>query len=228
MKRKRKKERKPNPNPSRPNRPIRGPSAAPPFPPYLTNRRDPPVRAPRPLLSFSLATPPPQGAPTPRPDRRCARSSASAPRRTRPPPLEPESATTDPPLPPPRSLSNQWRETTPLMALKADRSSPAPSPLPLSIKARAPSSLPPRAPSLLRSPLFLARRRPRPSRLVPSPEPPSTAPRCPHLGRMVRAHSRPFDRAPKPRPCPAKPLPPSSSIPAREQKLKVEEAQFPF
>jgi hypothetical protein len=57
---------------------------------------------------------------------------------------------------------------------------------------------------------------------------PSTAPRRPHPGRTVRAHPRPLDRAPKPHPCPAEPLPPSSSILAREQNLKVEEAHFAF
>lgn len=58
-----------------------------------------------------------------------------------PPTLETDAAVSSPS---PNSLSNQWRETTPLMVLKAGRSSPAPSPLhSRSIKERAPSSLPP-------------------------------------------------------------------------------------
>jgi hypothetical protein len=83
-----------------------------------------------------------------------------------PPTLETDAAVSSPS---PNSLSNQWRETTPLMVLKAGRSSPAPSPLhSRSIKERAPSSLPPRAIflSLSRFPLSLARRRPCLSRLA--------------------------------------------------------------
>jgi hypothetical protein len=151
------------------------------------------------------------------------------PSRARPPPLELETAATAPPLPPPRSLSNQWRETAPLMALKAGRSSPAPSHLP-SRSIKAPTSFlspSPSSPSLSRSPLSLARRRPRPSRLADRQSYVNRAPSfATHPdGPRPSSPSRP---SPLLLPCSAEPLPPSSSIPAHEHKLKVEEAHFSF
>jgi hypothetical protein len=158
---------------------------------------------------------------------RRARSSASAPRHTRPPPLEPET-TAIPSLSPPHSLSISGetdaingvdgrlsRSLSPRLSLSS----------PLSIKAPSSFSLPLRALSLshtLSSPL--ARRRPHRSRLARAAvdRTPSSAPQPD--GPRPSSPSRP---SPQAAPLPDR-TPLSISIPEREHKLKVEEAHFAF
>jgi hypothetical protein len=150
---------------------------------------------------------------------------AREPRRTHSPPLEPETAATAPPLPPSCSLSISG-ETDTINGVKLAGHSLSLSPrlslsLSRSIKDQAPSSLPPRAPSLshaLLSPLLVVA----PSRLagatVDRAKPPCRSCRRPRRAASPDRPSLPSAPIPKPRPrprplllpCPAE-LPPRRS-----------------